>query len=114
MKRIYEPAEKTDGKRYLVERLWPRGISKEKAALTAWLKEVAPSAELRVWFGHDPAKWPEFRRRYFMELDGSAGAVSFLRDEMMKAPITLVYAAREDELSCARALKEYLEGASRS
>jgi uncharacterized protein YeaO (DUF488 family) len=110
LKRIYEPADEGDGERFLVERLWPRGISKERARLAAWLKDAAPSPELRKWYDHDPAKWDTFRSRYFGELARRPDAVAPLREAARKGPVTLVFASRAVELSCARALKEYLEG----
>jgi uncharacterized protein YeaO (DUF488 family) len=107
-KRIYEQPAEDDGRRYLVDRLWPRGVSKEKAGLTAWLKDAAPSAELCKWYAHDPEKWAEFRQRYFAELEANAATVQFIRDEAAKGPVTLVYAARAGERSNAEALKEFL------
>ncbi len=109
LKRIYEPVEETDGVRFLVERLWPRGVSKEAARLEGWLKEAAPSQELRKWYGHDPAKWREFRRRYLVELAGAAEALAPLRAAAGKRPVTLVFAARDPQRSSARVLKEFLE-----
>ncbi len=110
LKRIYEQAEITDGVRFLVERLWPRGVSKEKARLDGWLKEAAPSAGLRTWYGHDPAKWTEFRRRYTSELNERPSALAPIREAARRGVVTLVFAAREPRLSCAQALKEFLEG----
>ena len=109
LKRIYEPAEDTDGQRFLVERLWPRGISKDRARLAAWLKDAAPSTELRKWYDHSPAKWDTFRRRYFSELERHPEAVVPLRQAARKSTVTLVFASKPPELSCAQALKEYLE-----
>lgn len=111
IKRIYEPAAKDDGLRILVDRVWPRGISKETAALTVWLKEIAPSNALRKWFGHDPARWEEFRKRYRAELDANPEAVGELRDLMRKGRVTLLYGARETQFNQARALMDYLGGA---
>ncbi len=111
LKRVYDPPEASDGARFLVERLWPRGMTKERAKLDAWLKDLAPSPELRTWFSHEPTKWPEFRKRYFSELKKNPAALGTLRDAAKKGPVTLVFAARESELSCAQALKEYLEKA---
>ena len=107
-KRVYEPASKADGKRYLVDRLWPRGIKKEALRAEAWLKDVAPSDELRHWYSHDPAKWKEFRRRYFAALKTQPGAVQTLLDAARAGDITLLYSSREPELNNAAALKEYL------
>ncbi len=110
LKRVYEKPARTDGLRVLVERLWPRGISKERAAVDLWLKEVAPSAELRQWFAHDPAKWPDFQRRYRAELRDNKEAVRPLRQKARQGTVTLVYAARDEEHNGALALKRFLEG----
>jgi uncharacterized protein YeaO (DUF488 family) len=109
LKRAYEPASPSDGERVLVERLWPRGITKARAALDLWLKDVAPSPELRKWFGHDPAKWERFERRYWKELKGLKDAVELLRRKSARGPLTLVYAARDVKHNGAVALKQYLE-----
>jgi uncharacterized protein YeaO (DUF488 family) len=112
VKRVYDPTERTDGARYLVERLWPRGMKKEKAALTAWLKEVSPSPELRKWYSHDPEKWPEFQKRYRAELKDEAHkpALEELRKAARKGQITLVYAAHDEERNSAVVLKQVLAG----
>lgn len=109
IKRAYRPASPEDGARILVERLWPRGITKEKAAIDCWLEEIAPSTELRKWFGHDPDKWVEFRRRYREELKANSAAVSTLRDWIHKGPVTLVYAARDEKRNSAVVLSEFLD-----
>ncbi len=109
LKRVYEPAAGADGTRFLVERLWPRGVSKEAAKLDGWLKEAAPSDELRKWYGHDPKKWDEFRRRYFAELSRTPQNLAPIREAAARGTVTLVFAARDPELSNARALKEFLE-----
>ncbi|HVW38432.1 MAG TPA: DUF488 family protein [Pirellulales bacterium] len=109
LKRAYEPASRTDGCRVLVERLWPRGVSKSQAAIDTWLKDVAPSSELRKWYGHDPARWEEFRRRYWAELRANRQAVDDLRAKEQKGKVTLVYAARDQEHSGALALAEFLK-----
>lgn len=109
LKRAYEPAEPGDGFRVLVDRLWPRGISKSSARIDLWLKEIAPSAALRKWFGHDPAKWTRFRNRYFRELDKKRDAVELLQGRMHHRVVTLVYGAKDKEHNDAVALKEYLE-----
>jgi uncharacterized protein YeaO (DUF488 family) len=109
LKRVYDPPDRTDGTRFLVERLWPRGISKERAELDGWLKEAAPSDVLRRWYGHDTAKWNEFRRRYFAELAGKPGVLDPIIETVRKGTVTLVFAAKDPRLSNARALKEYLE-----
>lgn len=109
LKRAYEEPEATDGARYLVDRLWPRGLTKEGLKLEGWLKEVAPSNELRHWFNHDPAKWDEFRKRYFAELDTEPDAWAPLLDAAHKGTVTLVYSAHEAEHNNAVALAEYLK-----
>jgi uncharacterized protein YeaO (DUF488 family) len=109
LKRIYEESAAKDGCRVLVDRVWPRGISKEKARLDFWMKDIAPSSALRKRFGHDPARWPEFVSRYFRELDSRQDLVQELRDLAAKGTLTLVYAARDQEHNNAEALKDYLE-----
>ena len=108
IKRIYEPPVPEDGKRILVDRLWPRGLSKDDARLDEWLKEVAPSDELRRWFGHDPAKWEEFRRRYRQELKTQGEILERLRNEARKGTVTLLFAAKDEERNNAVVLKEML------
>lgn len=108
VKRVYDEGEKS-GARYLVERLWPRGMRKEALALDGWLKDVAPSTELRQWFAHDPAKWAEFRERYFAELDAHRDAWGVLMDAAHKGNVTLLYSAKDTEHNSAVALKEYLQ-----
>lgn len=108
LKRAYEKAGREDGIRFLVERLWPRGVKKEDLHVEAWLKDVAPSDALRRWFGHDPKKWPEFRRRYFAELDSRPEALQPIRHAGHKH-VTLVYSSHDTEHNNAVALKEYLE-----
>jgi uncharacterized protein YeaO (DUF488 family) len=109
VKRAYEAASPADGERILVERLWPRGITKARAALDLWLKDVAPSPELRKWFGHDPAKWERFEQRYWKELKGPKEAVELLRRKTERGTVTLVYAARDVEHNGAVALRQFLE-----
>jgi len=109
IKRAYDPAGPDDGVRYLIDRLWPRGIKKEALQVDHWLKEVAPSDDLRHWFGHDPAKWEEFQKRYFAELDAHPTAWQPLVDAARQGNITLLYAARDTEHNNAQALKVYLE-----
>lgn len=109
LKRVYDPPAKADGPRILVERLWPRGMTKEAAAVDLWLKEIAPSPALRQWYAHDPAKWPEFQRRYLAELGANASAVEALRLLCAKGPVTFVYAAKDEARNSAAALKAYLE-----
>lgn len=109
LKRAYEPASKEDGTRILVERLWPRGLSKRKLQLDAWLKDVGPSTELRQWFGHDPKKWQRFRARYFRELDAHPESWRSIRTAARDHTVTLVYSSRDQEHNNAVALKEYLQ-----
>jgi uncharacterized protein YeaO (DUF488 family) len=110
LKRAYEPASKDDGVRILVERLWPRGVSKQKAQLDLWLKDLAPSTELREWYGHDPARWPVFRKRYWAELKGKGEVLALLKYvAAQERPVTFVYAASDEERNSARAQKEYME-----
>lgn len=107
-KRIYESPDEDDGARVLVDRLWPRGMRKEKAALTLWLKAVAPSAELRKWFGHDPERYREFLRRYRAELDQNEALVTQLEAFTKQGPLTLLYAARDEAHNEAVVLADYL------
>lgn len=109
LKRVYEPPSKEDGFRILVERLWPRGISKERAAVDLWLKDVAPSPGLRKWFGHDPSRWEEFRDRYRVELKRNRDSIAILKQQIKKGTVTFVYAARDEQYNSAVALKEFLE-----
>jgi uncharacterized protein YeaO (DUF488 family) len=109
LKRVYDPPAKADGLRILVERLWPRGMTKEAAAVDQWLKNVAPSPDLRQWYGHDPAKWPEFQRRYLAELAANADAVAALRALCAKGQVTFVYAAKDEARNSAAVLKGFLE-----
>jgi uncharacterized protein YeaO (DUF488 family) len=96
IKRVYEPSSASDGQRILIDRLWPRGLTKRKAAVDIWMKELAPSTKLRRWFGHDPAKWPEYKRRYRRELRAQAAALRDLADLASRRRITLVYGARDE------------------
>jgi uncharacterized protein YeaO (DUF488 family) len=109
LKRAYEPPAPTDGRRILVERLWPRGVAKKKAELDLRLKAIGPSAELRKWFGHDPAKWPEFQRRYREELHHQPHEVAQLTKLIGEGPVTFVYGSRDEEHNAAVVLKDYLE-----
>ena len=109
LKRAYEAPGREDGLRILVDRLWPRGLGKDQAGIDLWLKEIAPSNELRKWYGHEPEKWEEFCRRYFVELDARPEVVDQLRKQIRTDPCTLVFAARDTEHNNAVALKEYLE-----
>ena len=108
LKRAYDPPSEDDGCRILVDRLWPRGLRKDEARIDHWLKEIAPSTALRKWFGHDPARWEEFRRRYFAELDGRAPVVEELRKRTQRTLVTLVYGAKDQIHNNAAALKDYL------
>lgn len=109
LKRAYEPWARVDGRRFLVERLWPRGISKEKLRVEEWLKEVAPSTELRQWFSHDPVKWAEFRRRYRRELDAKPEAWQPILSAARRGRVTLIYSSHDIEHNNAVALRDYLE-----
>jgi uncharacterized protein YeaO (DUF488 family) len=113
LKRAYEMPAEEDGFRVLVDRVWPRGRSREALRLDAWLKEIAPSGELRKWFSHDPQRWEEFKRRYFAELDRCREGVEELLSRAQKGRVTLVFGARDIRHNNAVALKEYLEGALR-
>lgn len=108
-KRVYLPAEKSDGRRILIDRLWPRGLSKASAAIDYWAKDVAPSNGLRKWYQHDPAKWDEFRKLYFAELDAQPDGVEALRGELASGTNTIVFASKEEDLNNATALVAYLE-----
>jgi len=110
LKRVYEEHSKKDGLRVLVERLWPRGLTKERAAVDLWLKDVSPSPELRKWFGHDPARWEQFRERYRRELRENKDAVRLLKQKTKEGTVTLVYAARDEEHNGALVLKRFLQG----
>lgn len=109
LKRIYDPASRGDGRRVLVDRMWPRGLKKQEAQFDEWLKEVAPSSELRKWFNHQPDKWEMFKQRYFDELDQHPEAVSRLKEWTKQGQVTLLFSARDAELNNAAALKEYLQ-----
>ncbi len=115
VKRAYEPASPDDGARILIDRLWPRGLSKEKASLDEWIKEIAPSTELRQWFGHDPERWPEFQRRYKAELHQHAEELDRIRALAKKQTVTLVYSAHDEKHNDAVVLKDVLlEGMRRT
>jgi uncharacterized protein YeaO (DUF488 family) len=111
IKRVYEQPDKKDGKRILVDRLWPRGLTKEKAAVDLWLKEIAPSTELRKWFGHDPEKWKSFRRRYETEIRHNDDLIKLLKQEAREGTVTLVYGARDEKHNEALVLRQFLERA---
>ncbi len=109
IKRVYDPPSRDDGTRVLVDRLWPRGLKKDGANIDAWLKEAGPSTELRKWFNHDPARWTEFRRRFFAELDTRSDAVNEIAGIARRGTVTLLFGSREERFNNAVALKEYLE-----
>lgn len=108
LKRAYEPARRSDGVRILVERLWPRGVSKSEARIDFWAKEAAPSAELRRWFDHDPKKWAEFRKRYFAELRSRPEALEPILEGIRSGPVTFVFASKETRFNNASALRDYV------
>ncbi|MRN61016.1 MAG: DUF488 family protein [Nitrosopumilales archaeon] len=109
IERIYDYSKGSEGFRILVDRFWPRGLSKDKVKVDLWQKDIAPSNSLRVWFGHDEKKWDEFRRRYFNELDKNTESVKTILDKARQGSITLLYGAKEERFNNAVALKEYLE-----
>ena len=109
VKRVYEPASSDDGLRFLVDRLWPRGVKKVDLKIEAWIKDVAPSTELRLWYGHDPEKWCEFNKRYFAELDSNPAAWQPLLEAAQRGDITLLFSSKELELNNAVSLRAYLE-----
>ena len=109
LKRAYDPPTKNDGRRLLVDRVWPRGIAKDDLQIDAWLKDLAPSTELRKWFGHDPAKWDEFRKRYALELEQRPEALEELVEKARAGHVTLVFSAKDTQHNNAVALKEQLE-----
>jgi uncharacterized protein YeaO (DUF488 family) len=110
VKRVYDPPDPQDGVRYLVDRLWPRGMKKESLKIAMWLKDLAPSNDLRHWYNHDPARWEEFRKRYFAELKGRPEVEKELAELKKHEKITLLYSAKDTRLNNAVALKMYLEG----
>lgn len=108
IKRVYEKPDPSDGFRILVDRLWPRGMTKEKATVDLWLKEVAPSTELRKWFAHDPEKWKEFHIRYLKELKDNSEPVSILKRHLKQGMVTLLYGAKDEEHNEAQVLKDFI------
>lgn len=110
LKRAYDPPAPSDGTRILIDRLWPRGLTRAAAAIEQWIKEIAPSTELRKWFGHDPARWPGFRSRYAAELREHPGELRTLRDQAKRGPITLVYSAHDEAHNDAVVLRDILLG----
>lgn len=113
VKRAYRAARQSDGARILVDRLWPRGMSKDRLRLADWMKEIAPSEDLRNWFGHDPERWKAFCERYAEELDANRQAVASLRARAVEAPVTLIYAAKDEAHNNAVALEHYLKESGR-
>lgn len=109
MRRVYDPPREEDGLRVLVDRLWPRGLSKEAARVDLWLKDIAPSDALRKWYGHEPSRWDEFRRRYFAELEAHRERLEELRQQARSGRVTLLFGARDEEHNNAVALRQYLE-----
>jgi uncharacterized protein YeaO (DUF488 family) len=109
IKRAYEKPETTDGKRILVDRLWPRGLTKEKARVDLWLKDIAPTTKLRKWFGHDSGKWKEFRKRYNEELKKNTDQVGVMKKQLKKGTVTLVYGAKDEKHNEALVLKKWLD-----
>jgi uncharacterized protein YeaO (DUF488 family) len=109
IKRVYDPPSHTDGRRLLVDRLWPRGLKKEGSRIDEWIKDVAPSTELRSWFSHDPGKWIEFKKRFFKELDRKKDLIDRIASAARKGTITLLYGSKEERYNNAVALKEYVE-----
>ena len=109
IKRVYEAPDAGDGQRILIDRLWPRGLAKAKAGIDLWLKEIAPSTELRRWYNHDPERWSEFKRRYYSELDAHPDAVAELLERAAAGKVTLLFSSREERRNNAHALKEYLQ-----
>jgi uncharacterized protein YeaO (DUF488 family) len=114
LKRAYETPDRKDGRRILVDRLWPRGVTKADAAIDEWFKDLAPSTQLRKWFGHDPGRWDEFRRRYAMEIRGHAELLARLRELAREGPLTLVYSARDEVHNDAVVLRQVLLGQKRN
>lgn len=112
LKRVYEQPIKSDGTRILVDRLWPRGLTKEKAKVDVWLKDIAPSTELRKWVNHEPSKWLEFKKRYRAEMHGNTKTVTDLKELLVKHKSTVVYGAKDEEHNEALVIKEYFEDSS--
>lgn len=108
LKRVYDAPAKADGRRVLVDRIWPRGLTKRKARVDEWLKEIAPSTELRKWFAHDPARWKEFKKRYTAELDDQGDQVEHLARAAKQRTVTLLFSAKDTEHNNAVALKDYI------
>jgi len=109
LKRVYEKSAAGDGKRILVERLWPRGLKREEAKIDEWLKDIGPSAELRKWYSHDPTKWAEFKKRYWSELENKKDIIAKLAKDSQEGKVTFLFGSREQKFKSAAALKEYIE-----
>jgi len=109
IKRVYEQPDRKDGERILVDRLWPRGLTKEKGHVDLWIKEIAPSTDLRKWFGHDPKKWKNFRRRYETEIRHKEDLIKVLKQKAREGTITLIYGARDEKHNEALVLRQFLE-----
>ena len=110
IKRVYKKPEVEDGIRILVDRLWPRGLTKEKASIDLWLKEIAPTTELRKWFNHDPDKWNEFKKRYLAELSENRKSVAILKEQLTNGDVTLIFGTKDEEHNEALVLKELING----
>ncbi|WP_045224958.1 DUF488 domain-containing protein [Methyloterricola oryzae] len=106
IKRVYDLPDRSDGRRILVDRVWPRGLTKEKARIDLWLKDIAPSTELRKWFDHDPERWEDFKDRYLAELRGNHQQIRLLKEELQKGMVTLVYGAKDEEHNQAIVIQE--------
>lgn len=109
IKRVYEPAAPSDGFRILIDRIWPRGLTKDQTHIDLWLKDLAPSTALRKWFNHDPSKWEEFRTKYLSEIESHPDEIALVRKHIKQGLVTLVYAAKDTEHSNAAVLKEYFQ-----
>jgi uncharacterized protein YeaO (DUF488 family) len=109
IKRVYDPSSPQDGLRILVDRLWPRGLSKEKAKVDLWLREIAPSNELRKWYGHEPDKWTEFKKKYLEEIEEKKAEFELLRKKARQGTVTFLFSSKEEKLNNAAALKEFVE-----
>jgi uncharacterized protein YeaO (DUF488 family) len=109
LKRVYEPVAPDDGRRFLVDRIWPRGVRKEALGIDAWVKEAGPSTELRKWFGHDPSRWTEFRQRYYRDLEAHPEVLEPLVDAARKGDVTLLYSARDTQHNQAVVIKDFLQ-----
>ena len=110
LKRVYEATSPEDGRRILVERLWPRGLTKEAAKIDLWLKDLSPSTELRKWFDHEPERWSEFKKRFYKEIRGQTESLDIIRERAREGQVTLVFGSREEMINNAVALRAFLEG----